>query len=242
MVTHIANAGVLIVYKDIKLLIDGIHKVHTPPFESVKDDMLNKIIRGDDPIGQIDIALFTHDHQDHFDLASTKKFVEMNNKVLVVGPKSLCTQLRQVLLGDKDRSRIITSDLAGVPIDYGDGISIKSISIPHEGKKYLDVENIGFLIDLYGIKVLHLGDAALTEMANSRFRVLTDQVDVALLNFPFVTLGRGRQIISEVIRPGKVYVLHLPNQWEDKYDWIGQTKRAVKEYASVLPEIELFNR
>lgn len=240
MITPIANAGVLISYKHRKILIDGIHREPTPPFESVQSDLLERVIEGQDPFAVVDIALFTHDHKDHFDLSSTIRFIEKNEKVLVYGPEKLCIKLRNRLQNDFDRRRVIHADISGTSREFGEGIRIRSLSIPHEGKQYSDVVNIAYKVELFGIKILHLGDAALNAMASTNYKVLTDDVDLALLNFPFLTLERGRQIISEVIQPQKVYVLHLPNKTEDRFDWIGKTIQVVETYGDVLPEVEIF--
>lgn len=54
--------------------------------------------------------------------------------------------------------------------------------------------------------------------------LLEKKIDVALLNFPFLTLKIGQLIIDKYISPVEIGYMHFPNANHDKYGWIKQAE------------------
>ena len=66
-VTLLANAGVLIRYRDTALLLDGLFGRKDNPFSLLPPGCREAMLRGEPPFERLDYLLFTHYHPDHFD-------------------------------------------------------------------------------------------------------------------------------------------------------------------------------
>ncbi len=85
---------------------------------------------------------------------------------------------------------------------------------------------------------IHLGDADIRMehfedlLTSDGLSIKEAPIDMALLNFPFITQERGRKIVREVIRPEKVAYMHFP---DSRYDRFGFVKHA-KSHSGYMEE------
>ena len=63
--TLISNAGLLLEYRGVKLLVDAIYHT-TDPFSNPPPAVWSAMLAGEPPFDGVDTLLFTHDHPDHF--------------------------------------------------------------------------------------------------------------------------------------------------------------------------------
>ena len=63
--TLISNAGLLLEYREVKLLVDAIYHT-TDPFSTPPPAAWSAMLAGEPPFDGVDTLLFTHDHPDHF--------------------------------------------------------------------------------------------------------------------------------------------------------------------------------
>ena len=63
--TLISNAGLLLEYRGVKLLVDAIYHT-TDPFSTSPPAVWSAMLAGEPPFDGVDTLLFTHDHPDHF--------------------------------------------------------------------------------------------------------------------------------------------------------------------------------
>ena len=63
--TLISNAGLLLEYRGVKLLVDAIYHT-TDPFSTPPPAAWSAMLAGEPPFDGVDTLLFTHDHPDHF--------------------------------------------------------------------------------------------------------------------------------------------------------------------------------
>ena len=66
-ITLLANAGVLIRYRDTALLLDGLFGRKDNPFSLLPPGCREAMLRAEPPFERLDYLLFTHYHPDHFD-------------------------------------------------------------------------------------------------------------------------------------------------------------------------------
>ena len=88
------------------------------------------------------------------------------------------------------RRRVIVN---GLPVDL--------LGLPHGGRRHRHVEHLAYVVELGGRRVLHVGDAELTEATLAPLRLDTMRIDVALLPAWAVTGEESRQAIARWIRP-----------------------------------------
>lgn len=243
-ITYIANAGVMVEYKDSKLVIDGVHVRGVAPYFSVDGEVLSSMCAGIEPYDDIDLLLFTHDHIDHFDAEMTNKILLENPRTFLLGTYTTIRRLRhaknydvklevQISQFEIPLYRSMHVAFKGVPIDI--------ISMHHDGEVYRDEENYAYYFQLKDQIYLHVGDAAPVMDNFERAGIFERRVDVLFVPFPFIGLSEGRRII-DIIAPKQIVVLHLPQKELDEQNWIFNTYRSYKKFERSLPPCEFFVR
>jgi L-ascorbate metabolism protein UlaG (beta-lactamase superfamily) len=102
------------------------------------------------------------------------------------------------------------------------GIAVELLGLPHGGRRHRGVEHLGYVVDIGGRRVLHVGDTDVSEAAFAPFRLDTARIDVALLPAWMVTSDEGRRVIQQWIRPRQVVAFHVGS------DDAARTLRAVQ--------------
>lgn len=225
-VTYISNAGVLLKLNDKKILIDGFCKSLSPIYKNIPPDISDQIISGVSPFDNIDLMLITHVHSDHFNLESINELLQRNLNTVVISTHEVISRIKGVI-DDKEPPRLIDIDaeLHQNKRILVNGISIQAISMIHDGKEYVDVSNLAYLIN-YGKTILHLGDAAPCKANYESLNLEQCQIDLLIANFPYVSLSLARKIVMKYINPRKIAIVHLPYQELDKFGWIEAAKRS----------------
>jgi len=136
------------------------------------------------------------------------------------------------------------------PTYYLPGITLEFLRLPHEGDEFTDVANYGCLVTIVGshgishpgsssppCRILFTGDAKPADPAIAQW-IGSRTIDLAILNFPWITLPKGRKFIEDHLPETTIGVIHLPYEKEDRNHYIDAAKRSVKQLPS--PPITLF--
>lgn len=227
--TYVSNAGLLLELYDKKILIDGFCNSILPIYKNPPNRLKEKMILGAPPFNNIDILLVTHHHSDHFDSKSTGEFLKNNKDTFVLSTSKVIKEINNVYCEIEEGRLIIAKPLLYSREDtYIKGINIQSISMLHQGEEYQDVENLGFLIEIGGKKVLHVGDAKPIKENYMGLGLTHKNIDLLVVTFPYVGVHTGRQVIEKYIKPQKIAVIHLPHRELDQYGWIDATKKSYR--------------
>ena len=217
-----ANAGVLIQYHEKRILADALHDRYTNRFSSVPDDLLEEIAEGKGGFADIDLMVFTHDHPDHYSERWTRRFLKGHPNTEFISP----------IADFSGRERVHVLNAEEEDFRFR-GINVHCGRLLHDGQEYAGIPNYGFIFEIDGYRILTLGDATFDRKSIAAF-VGGREIDLALMNFPFITLHRGREIVNEVIRPKQVIAYHLPYEEKDREGYIRATKGAIRRN-TVLP-------
>jgi L-ascorbate metabolism protein UlaG (beta-lactamase superfamily) len=241
-ITYIANSGVMIKHDDVKLIIDGLHTKKSIEFSRVKEDTLDKIIMGSKPFEDVNYLLFTHRHIDHMCNKSIVEFLKNNEDAEVLYPMDEGHVIETVNRFVKDgeyKGCAIDIELGKkvkYPIKNGEITFFKS---KHMGDESYQCSNICYIIQLDGIRFLHLGDGSIDY--DYLHKMLSDEeINVALINFPFIHIPKGKKIIREIIKPDHLIVFHLPFEEDDKSKYISNTIKRYEKDRDNLPVAEIF--
>lgn len=240
-ITYIANAGVLIECNDKKIIIDGLCNSKLPQFKTTPDSIRTQIINNQEPFNAIDIMLFTHNHSDHFDKKSTLEYINSDGNRLVVSTQEIIAGLR------KNTDNINVSRLIEINPKLNckesikiKGINIQGISTLHEGEEYKSTQNITYLIEVNGKKILHVGDAKPIKENYINHDLVSENIDVLIAPFPYVGVPSARQVVEKYIKPSKIVIIHFPYREFDNYGWIDATKRSLARVQNSFIETVLF--
>jgi L-ascorbate metabolism protein UlaG (beta-lactamase superfamily) len=215
----IANAGVLVRYRGIRFLIDGLYYDNGHGFSNIPEQLLDKMMHGKDEFKNIEYLIFTHNHQDHFNAEYTMEYLKNNDITCIFMPSDGSCAL--IELQNYIKESYIDYRFLKIPIGerycykVNEDISITIFNTSHMGKQYSSVENYCFLLSLGAKNILFTADAdyALSYFENPLAGI---DVDTVFVNPLFFNNKAGRNVIEKVIRPNKVVIYHIPFPEDEK--------------------------
>ncbi len=193
-VTLIANCGVMIDCNGAKVFSDAFHRKKTVNFSTVNEERQRHMVSSPE-FRNADAMIFTHKHADHYSRFLISQTLKLTPGIKLVSPVS---EFESQLVLDKEQQHV----------DFGK-FSADFIKLQHDGAQYADVPNYGYLLDLGGFTVFNTGDSMLCEQHITEF-LQGRKVDLALMNFPWLTLRKGREFIKEYIKPRHLMFFHIP--------------------------------
>ena len=203
-ITLTANAGVVIMCGGLKIFCDALHRRKTTDcFSTISPEMQNRMLQ-DETFSDPDIIFYTHKHPDHYSRTLTQTYKERTPSARIISP-----------VEDFEEQFLLYED--SHKLSFGDAHFLFK-HFRHDGKEYVDLPNYVCIMDLNGFKILVLGDCV---VANPNLIDWLEgiEIDLALLNFPWLTLGQGRAFISEYIKPQHAMFYHLPFAEDDNYNY-----------------------
>ena len=208
---YVANEGVLIKSADATILIDGIHRHYRDAYAYLPDDLHGDLVAGNDPFGKIDIALVSHVHGDHFSAEAAAAFLEANDQARMYSSPQVIDSL-QVRDVEPDSYVEVTYDDASV-VDFPDlDASISFFPVPHSSQRNAWVQNLGHLISVGGVNILHVGDADINEGNFEPYGLSSKDIDVALLPHWYLSDDGGKRLVERHLRGKHIVAVHIsPN-------------------------------
>lgn len=211
-VTYIANCGFLVEYGNKQILIDVLINSGYNSYLIPTDSTVSKIMNGQEPFNRSNILLVTHNHPDHFDTQKATKYLNNNSKNTIIAPSLVINSIRNqnnIKIPDRQLIEIPETNQQGFDtVVYG--IRIKSYFLQHDNRP--EIQNVGYVIEIDGIKVFHSGDN--TGANTSEFELMQLQnksIDVALLNYyGFWNSIEERNFTKSHINPKNIVLMHIP--------------------------------
>jgi len=241
-ITFIANTGLRMDYKGVRMMLDGIHFHHVEPFDSTPDEIYSAMLGVDNEWRNIDYLFFSHEHPDHFSPTKTIPYIESNRVKAVFMPQKGSHELgrlRRAIMSTKTRCVALTPASNGMQFDLADGITLRVIATRHMGEEYSDIENYSYFFTFGSKGVLITADA---EPLPENFSILNNErVDVAFINPLFFHDKHGREALDAVIKPKQVKIYHLPFKSDSAIMYERLAQRDIQRYPSALYIVELFN-
>jgi L-ascorbate metabolism protein UlaG (beta-lactamase superfamily) len=225
-ITYISNAGVLIDFSGKKVLVDGLCNSELPWYKNPPLEIKERIIAGTTPFDNILLLLFTHHHSDHFDAESTVEFLKQRKETHVIANNRVIEEILKIH-PNLNKNRWIGFNPS--PGGYNNlpltGFNIKLISMLHDGKEYKDVQNIAYLIEGDGKKILHVGDARPCVENYACFPFVNFNIDLLIAPFPYISLPSARKIVEKYLKPHRIAIIHFPYREWDRFGWITTAKK-----------------
>ncbi len=222
-----ANAGALICCTGRKVLVDALHNTKTYQFSRVPDELLKQIAGGAGDFADVDLLLYTHGHTDHYSKVWTQRCLDRNPNLRLVSPVNDFEGRAGVHVVSRPAEELQIA-----------GMRIICKRIQHDGSEYASVPNYAYLLDMEGYHVLLLGDGML-DAAAVRAVVEGWDTHLAILNFPFLTLKRGRDILDNVICARRYLFFHLPSLGEDVNGYAALAGRVIQRVYQNNPAYKL---
>lgn len=215
-VTLSANAGVSVCAAGCRLWIDAIHEDKQPGFSAVSPELQRRMLQGD-AFQNPEHILFTHCHPDHYSRELTK------------AAASLWPLAKLYLPQQEFAGQVLVS---GQSCKLSDEVTVSFVKLPHEGAQYADVVHYGVILRLRDKNILIPGDCA-TASSELAQALVEETIDLAILNFPWITLKKGREFIRTYLPQAKLLVNHLPFAEDDVNGYRQAAQKAAEQISNV---------
>lgn len=210
-ITFVANEGVLLSSRSGKVLIDALFRTYKDfvyPADAVREQME----AGRAPFDSVNLALATHWHGDHFEPRPVNAFLRANPRASFLASQQVLDSLARY---EPARS-LPLRQLIPSTMEPGtrrrltlNGITLDVLGISHGTGRHRSVQHLGYLVELDGVRILHLGDSWVEDDTFKPFRLDTMRVDVALVPSWLLRNAETRAVIVRDIRPRNVMAFHL---------------------------------
>lgn len=180
-----ANAGLAIEIGGKRIWVDALHTRKQPGFSCVDEELQKKML-SHPAFQKPDIICYTHCHPDHYSRSLTEAACRIWPKAVLLVPV-------------EDMKPFLIDDLR-----------IGFIRLPHEGQQYADTLHYGIFIRCGKESVLLTGDCA---VGCEEMKGMAPQICV--VDFPWISLPKGRKVLLEEICPDKIVACHIPFARDD---------------------------
>lgn len=211
-VCHTANAGVYVTAGSVRFLLDALPRYAVNGFVALTPRQVEDLL---DTIFPPDLLLATHCHPDHYSDIFTSMAADHFPEMEIVRPWK-----------NPSRTQLLR-----------DAYSVQWFPLRHAHQSSSSqVQNYGYLIETEGCRIFCPGDA------DPRFPevfALVDGLhpDIAILNFPWVTLPSARKVLNSMM-PRCTVLTHLPSADSDPLGF----HRAVEHAIWELPNTVVLDR
>jgi L-ascorbate metabolism protein UlaG (beta-lactamase superfamily) len=212
-VTYLANAGFLIQSGRYSVLIDAFLREPVEMYAGLPDEVYKPLVNALPPFDKLTIVLVSHNHPDHVQMRGLEKYLSKNNQAqLMTSP--------EVLLGLQAQARDFESILHrvnAIPTRPGEvnkilqeEMSIEFFQLEHSGKIEQEGVNMAHLLEIGGVRILHVGDAKPSPENFAPFHLERRAIDVAIVPFWYLSQNVGVRVLQEQINPRNVILCHVP--------------------------------
>ena len=240
---YVANSGVCLATRHKKILINAIHSNNKPPYHSVPAKSIEEMVLAKEPYNNIDLLLFTHNHEDYFSASLTNEVLKRNKLIQLFGTKDVIEDIKN----EKNHNELLAPQIRTSELSKGRSLkmTIREISFEIFNLVHDDVEdkgynydNFAYIFELNNKIFLYVGNT-ISAQANFESSGIFGKYQIDYMIAPFSFIGResGRKTI-EKLDPSKIFISHLPQQKYDAMDWIGNTMKAYDRYKASLPPVE----
>ena len=235
-VTYIANEGFLIKVGDKKILIDALFGDKDYGFCDIPTEAtMNSILKNKNHFKNIDLIAATHAHVDHFYPPFVIQHLMNNSNGQFISCKQTMDALKKQENYEKVRNNLveIMPDFLSCIDTTINGIGVRVYRLAHgpyytedslTGEKinrHQNVQNVGFLFNIDGVKIFHSGDSNEDGIAEyEHFRLDKENIDIAFLGRGFIWEPncKGIELAKNYINAKHIVLMHIHHDEIDEYN------------------------
>lgn len=219
-ITLAVNAGIVMQFGRTCIWSDVLHTEKAPRFSTVSPELAEKLLYGG-VVPAPDLFLYSHCHRDHYAR-------ELNAQALARWPQAKIVLPRQ----DFDDQILLSEEEQALSFH---GLHFRFGRLSHQGDQFADVVNYGCIINSGGFRVLLAGDCTFETPELEDF-VAGEHIDLAIMNFPWVTRPNAREIMDQIICPDHLLIYHLPFR-EDNWAGLRESAAAGARFIHNIPDL-----
>jgi len=212
-VTQLANEGVIISDGETRILIDGMVVEPYSVYGGLPPEVAPLFEQVSGPFSGVDLVLVSHRHHDHNQPRFACQFLQNSS-----GSRFFSSPQVIGLMREKCRTFMTTSPTINeINPPYGEphviqmeGARVTVFPLSHGTRKYARIQNFGHLVEMGGMTLLHIGDAAMDPRDFARAGLDKVTIDVALIPFWYFQPGPGSQVMTRFFDAPSKIAVHIP--------------------------------
>ncbi len=212
-ITQLANEGVIIDHETTRIMIDGMVVEPYALYGGLPPELAEEFRQARGLFAGVDLALASHRHHDHNQPEFACILMQRNPLLRMVTSPQVVDLMRERcrdIATDVSRVRMIDPQY-GNPLAVREGDALVTIyRLSHGVGKYAKLQNFGHLVEVGGVKILHIGDAAMDPRDFETAGLQEEQLDVALIPFWFFQPGPGMEVVNRYMNARKKFAVHIP--------------------------------
>lgn len=213
----LANAGLLLQYDGVTLLLDAIYGSEEHAFSDVPPAVWQKMLQGEPPFEQIDYLLFSHAHPDHFSAEKTLTYLEhrpVKGVFLPESPETFNFSAELTRRGIPCGALSAQYDRAAFRLTPN--LSVRAIHTHHLDKRFEDVEHLCYLLKCDEKYVLFTADL---DYVTERLEQLKDfPLHGVFINPLFFSVLRRGKFFRGDLQAKYFCIYHVPFAEDDHLD------------------------
>lgn len=216
-----------------RVLVDALFRDGVAGYPTHASAERERLEAAQPPYDRIDLVLATHHHADHFDAAAVVRHLRANPRAVFVSTPEAARQARR--LADPDqRSRIrgVSPGDGRALAVKADGLRLEALGLHHGRDRPRPVENLGFLLTLGGVTLLHVGDTEATAADLAPLALERARLDVALVPTWFVDAAPWKDTLAAALPARRLVVMHVPAA-DAPADWFGDGRTRERMAAEI---------
>jgi len=214
IVQQLANEGFIFSDgKSTRVMVDGMVVEPYSVYGGLPPEQVSAFSSATGPFAGIDMVLVSHQHHDHNQPNHACDFMQKSTKAILATSSQVVDLMRE-----KCRQFVLSSPRIQIidpqydqpeTLIVGDA-TVNIFPLSHGGGKYAHLNNYGHLIEMGGLRILHIGDAAMEAPDFKRAAVADMKVDIALIPFWYFQPGPGGPMIRKFLTARHMVATHIP--------------------------------
>ncbi len=208
-VTYLANEGFMIEGGGRKLLIDALFREGVDRYATLSPATRERLEKAHSPFDDVDAVLATHFHADHFDPDAVLAHLTHNPEAFFFSTNQAADKLRATGQFNAIRSRVVAAlPKEGERFHSGHrSLHVQLLNL-HHGRRE-SIENLGFIVEIAGKRILHVGDSDAEPAVFHKYDVIKDRIDIAFLHPGYLINDDFKLAVRDQIRPRHIIVMHI---------------------------------
>jgi L-ascorbate metabolism protein UlaG (beta-lactamase superfamily) len=197
--------GVLLDGGGLRVVIDGLHRGALRDYAALLPEVQVALEGARPPHERLDVILATHRHLDHYQAEAVAERLKADPHVVFLAAAETVDSLFAAAPQWRGNARVVA--LGGGASRTVNGVVITALELPHNPTASRGPANLGFIVELNGVRVLHVGDAHPSAPTYRALSMATRRIDAAIVPFWYLTeretpvvpaIGARRLIASHV--------------------------------------------
>jgi len=213
-ITQLANEGVILAeHGSARVMIDGMVVEPYSVYGGLTDEVAGLFYLAEGPFDGISLALASHRHHDHNQPGPACRFLQRSTGTRFVSSRQVMDLMAEKcpqFITDNPRIRIIEPREELAEVFETDSARVTAFPLSHGNGKYAKLQNFAHLVEIGGLRILHLGDAAMEPENFSRAGVEKLRADVVLIPYWYFQPGPGGAIVRRFLQAPHQIAVHIP--------------------------------